>query len=80
MNSVCWSPDGSRIATASKDGTARVWDAQTGDEILALKGHNNEVTSVCWSPDGSRIATASSDTTARIWGARGGAERHTDGL
>ena len=37
VRSVCWSPDGKRLATASWDGTARVWDAD-GREILALRG------------------------------------------
>ncbi|HJZ54385.1 MAG TPA: serine/threonine-protein kinase, partial [Gemmataceae bacterium] len=72
--SASFSPDGSRIVTASLDDTARVWDAKTGAELLALKGHTNAVNSASWSPDGSRILTASWDTTARVWDARTGAE------
>jgi hypothetical protein len=72
MFSVCWSPDGSRLATASYDKTARVWDARTGQEALALRGHGGIVTSVCWSPDGTRLATASFDGTARVWDGRAG--------
>jgi WD40 repeat protein len=75
VNSVSWSPDGSRIATASWDKTARVWDAKTGAETLTLKGHTGPVNSVSWSPDGLRIATASGDKTARVWDATSGAER-----
>ena len=36
---VCWSPDGTRLATGSYDGTAKVWDAAGGPERLTLKGH-----------------------------------------
>ena len=68
-------PDSSRIATASSDNTAQVWDARSGAEILSLKGHTELVSSVSWSPDGSRIATASWDNTARVWDARSIAER-----
>ena len=44
--------------TASGDGTAKVWDAQTGQELLTLKGHEGWVRSSVWSPNGKRIATA----------------------
>jgi WD40 repeat protein len=37
--SASFSADGSRIVTAGFDKTARVWDARTGAELLALKGH-----------------------------------------
>jgi WD40 repeat protein len=41
---VRWSPDGSRIATASMDHTARIWDAKTGALIGTLSGHTRDVT------------------------------------
>ncbi|HEX2570325.1 MAG TPA: AAA-like domain-containing protein, partial [Polyangia bacterium] len=64
-----FSPDGSRILTASLDGTARVWDAGTGRSLLTLRGHTNWVVAAAFSPDGSRILTASYDGTARVWDA-----------
>jgi serine/threonine protein kinase len=63
---VLFSPDGHRIVTASQDSTARVWDAQTGEELVVLSGHENYVNSASFSPDGRRIVTASWDRTARI--------------
>ena len=39
--SVCWSPDGSKVATGSADKTARVWDAATGECRMTLKGTPN---------------------------------------
>ena len=41
--SAAFSPDGKRVVTASEDNTARIWDAATGREIVALKGHEGPV-------------------------------------
>ena len=60
-------PGRTRIATASDDLTAKVWDARAGEELLELKGHTAKVLGVAFSPDGARIATASEDRTARVW-------------
>jgi WD40 repeat protein len=70
---IAFSPDGSRIATASLDKTSKVWDATTGALILTLTGHTDIVWGIAYSPDGSFIATASSDTTAKVWDAITGA-------
>jgi hypothetical protein len=69
---VAFSPDGTRLATASQDNTARLWDARTGQPLLEFKGHTREVESVAFSPDGTRLATASWDKTVRLWDARTG--------
>jgi len=64
-----FSPDGTRIVTASDDNTARIWDAVSAKEIAVVRGHGGRVTSAAFSPDGTRIVTASDDNTARIWDA-----------
>jgi WD40 repeat protein len=64
---AAFSPDGSRIVTASADKTARVWDVATGKVIAVLSGHQDSVISAVFSRDGARIATASYDRTARVW-------------
>ncbi len=68
------SADGRRIATTSVDGTARVWEAASGDLISILSGHELEVTSASFSSDGSLVATSSADSTARVWRSETGIE------
>jgi WD40 repeat protein/serine/threonine protein kinase len=68
-----FSPDGTRIVTASITGkTARVWDGMTGQNLTTLAGHEHVVLSAQFSPDGTRIVTASGDKTARVWDAATG--------
>jgi WD40 repeat protein len=67
INHAVFSPDGSRIVTASWDDTARVWDVATGTMNHELKGHKLIVNHAAFSPDGSLIVTASSDDTAWVW-------------
>ena len=57
--SLAFSPDGKRLAGAATDHTVKVWDAQTGQELLTLKGHTEQVLSVAFSADGKRLASAS---------------------
>src|SRR5262249_30170985 len=64
--------DGKRVVTASWDGTARIWDAESGREIAVLKGHM--LSSAAFSGDGKRVVTASWDGTTRIWDAESGTE------
>src|SRR6266699_3452438 len=71
VNLITWSPDGTRVATASKaDNLVQVWDITTG-AVLLKKTHDYEVNTVSWSPDGMYIASAS-DKTVRVWDARTG--------
>ena len=58
--------DGTRIVTASRDDTAKVWDSD-GTFLATLQGHDDAVGSAVFSPDGTRIVTASFDATAKVW-------------
>lgn len=69
-----YSPDWKRVAVGLADGTSKVFDMETGKELMTLKGHTAFVDDVAYSPDGTRIATASDDETAKIWDATTGKE------
>ncbi|MGW3565812.1 WD40 repeat domain-containing protein [Streptomyces sp. NPDC000941] len=58
VESVAWSPDGSRIATGDHDGTVRVWSAQAGAELSALTGHQDWISRIAWSSSGRLLASA----------------------
>jgi hypothetical protein len=66
---VAWSPDGTRLASCSKDTTVQIWDATAGNRIFTYRGHTADVFTAAWSPDGRRIASCSQDTTAQVWDA-----------
>jgi WD40 repeat protein/serine/threonine protein kinase len=84
ISSVDFSPDGQRVVTVSSDGAARIWDAATGYELMALKAPAEQILSAKFSPGGERILTGlASSNDLRIWSAATGRpllefEGHTD--
>jgi WD40 repeat protein len=74
VNDVAFSLDGSRILTASEDGTARLSSNADGKELAVFRGHEAPVTHASLSADGRRVLTTSADGTARVWDAGEGAE------
>jgi WD40 repeat protein len=55
INVVTWSPDGTRIASASDDGTVQIWDPATGKTLLIFRQSNTPVMTISWSPDGAYL-------------------------
>lgn len=67
INSVQYSPDGSKIATASSDQTIKVWDAATGLLLYTLIGHKDETLDAKFSSTGDSLVSTSRDKTVRLW-------------
>jgi WD40 repeat protein len=68
--SVNFSPDGKTIATASGDGTIKLWNLN-GKELQTLKGGNYGVYSVRFSPDGNTLVSGNGDNTVKLWSKQG---------
>jgi WD40 repeat protein/serine/threonine protein kinase len=67
VNDMRFSPDGSRILTASDNGKVYLWDSETGREVIAPLNTGSPVSFAIFSRDGRHIAAASRDGEARIW-------------
>jgi serine/threonine protein kinase len=63
---AAFSPMGGRVATASDDQTAAVWDADTGKRLFSL-AHPGRVLSIAFRPDGAMLATAGDGKELRLW-------------
>ncbi|HEY7424042.1 MAG TPA: protein kinase [Gemmataceae bacterium] len=69
---LAFSPDGTRLFSASQDRTVKVWDLATSQEALTLRTHTDTVRGLAVSPNGHRLATAGADGTVLIWDATPG--------
>ena len=75
--------DGKRALSDSDDGTARLWDLETGRCLRVLEGHTGNLNTVAWSADQRRALSGSDDRTVRLWELETGRcvrvlEGHTD--
>lgn len=77
INDLAFSLDGLKLASASDDGTVKVWDMITGGEIYTISDHEDAVTCVAFSKDGSLIASGSWDNTVMVHAANDGKLLHT---
>ncbi|KAF5624061.1 wd40 repeat protein [Fusarium sp. NRRL 25303] len=85
VNSVVFSHDSKKVASASWDETIRIWDAETGECERVLEGHSKSVNSVVFSHDSKKVVSGSDDKIIRIWDTETGeCERelkgHRDGV
>lgn len=72
VTDAAFSPDGGRVATASLDDTARVWDGTTGQPLTPPLKYGSDVLCIAFSPEGRRVIAGGDDNTARIWDAATG--------
>jgi eukaryotic-like serine/threonine-protein kinase len=68
LNSVAFSADGERLASAGGDGAVKVWNSRTGAVIRILeKAHSDAVVSVAFHPDGKHLASRGADQQVKVW-------------
>jgi len=84
VTTVVYSPDGLFLASGSKDGSMRFWDARTGEEALSpMRSGDSKITSIAFSPDGKLIASGTKAGQVHLWDSLNGQllvvfEGHTD--
>jgi WD40 repeat protein len=64
---VCFSNDGTRLASTGADNTTIIYNVDNFAVLHILEGHSEGIGSLAWSPDDSRMVTCSHDNTARVW-------------
>ena len=77
ISHASFSPDGKLIASASADGTVRLWDVATGAMLQTLEGYTEDFKAIAFSPDGKQVASASEYAMVHIWDVETGAVLHT---
>jgi WD40 repeat protein/DNA-binding SARP family transcriptional activator len=74
LNNVAYSIDGTRLATTSGDGSAKIWDVKTGQPLISISSGNAEFISIAFHPSDQIIATGDSAGFAKLWDAKTGQE------
>jgi WD40 repeat protein/serine/threonine protein kinase len=67
VSDAAFSRDGRQVASVDRKGVVKVWDIQTGREVLRIQAHDKPADCVAFSPDGHSLATGSQDKTIKIW-------------
>ena len=64
---IAFSPDGKRLASASRDKTSKVFDVEKKESLVTFPGHAQTVYTVAFTPDGKTVATGGEDNPIRVW-------------
>ena len=74
VQAIAFSPDGTRVATAGRDGKVKVWSVSGDEAPLVISGNLGPVSGVALSPDGRRLAFCGEDKVVRVWDVQTGYE------
>jgi WD40 repeat protein len=73
VTSVAFAPDAQMLASASDDGTVRLWRTRDGTALPVLNSHSGRIHTVAFAPDGQMVAAGGDDSNVRLWNASNGA-------
>jgi dynein assembly factor with WDR repeat domains 1 len=78
LTNCAFNKSGDRFITGSYDRTCKIWNTNTGEELLTLEGHKNVVYAIAFNnPFGDKVITGSFDKTCKVWNANTGELYHT---
>jgi WD40 repeat protein len=72
-----FSPDGTKLASASADKYLKVVNVADGKELKSFEGHTHHVLAVDWSGDGKRLVTGGADSVVKVWDFESGEQVRT---
>ena len=67
MTAIAYNGDGSRLVSASRDKTAKVFDMKTGELLITYSGHKLPVKGVAFHPDGKQVYSSGADKKVHLW-------------
>jgi WD40 repeat protein len=67
VTAIAFHPDGKILASASIDGTIKLWDVVTGEVRLTLEGHTANITTIAFTPDRNTLISTDQDGTVKVW-------------
>ena len=70
--SLAWSSDGTRLASASRDKTSKLFDTKTGESLMTFNGHAQPVSGVGFLAKNAQIVTSGQDRKLRVWNVKDG--------
>ena len=80
VTSLSWSPNGSQLASSSRDKTVRLWSSANEQNTVTYSRHQAAVLSAAWSPSGALLASGGGDQTVQVWNTSGTLKRSFSGM
>lgn len=67
VTAVAVTPNGEQVISAGSNGTLKIWNLVTGQELHTVTGHRGSVTAVAVTPNSQQVISAGYDGTLKVW-------------